>query len=109
VTLSAAERGSLAALAGERAEAVTEILSREMRLALLGLLYRAPSRYVISPIQDLFGWRGRINTPATTGAENWVYRMPLAVERLDEDPQVAADTGELRTLIDASRRLRTIP
>ena len=46
---------------------------------------------------------------ATTGADNWVYRMPLAVERLDEDPQVAADTAELRTLIDASRRLRTIP
>jgi len=108
-TLSAAERGSLAALAGLRAQTVTEILSREMRLALLGLLYRAPSRYVIPPIQDLFGWPGRINTPATTGADNWVYRMPLAVERLDEDPQVAADTGELRTLIDASRRLRTIP
>jgi 4-alpha-glucanotransferase len=108
-TLSAAERGSLAALAGRLAEAATEILSREMRLALLGLLYRSPSRHAILPIQDLFGWRERINTPATTGAENWVYRLPLPLERFDQDPQIAADTTDLQALIDASGRLRKIP
>ena len=32
-------------------------LTREHRHAILDSLYRSPSRYVILPIQDLFGWR----------------------------------------------------
>ena len=108
-TLSPAERAALAVLAGQREEAAQAPLSRNMRLSLLGLLYRSPSRYVIPPIQDLFGWRERINTPATIGADNWVYRLPLPVERFDSDPQIAADTAALFALIDASGRLRKIP
>ena len=106
-TLSATERASLAELAG--LQAVPQTLSRELRLTLLAVLYRSPSRYVIPPIQDLFGWRERINTPATISADNWTYRLPLPIERFDEEPPIAADTAALRASIDASRRLRTIP
>ncbi|MET0152305.1 MAG: 4-alpha-glucanotransferase [Candidatus Binatia bacterium] len=83
-------------------------LTRAHRLAILERLYRSPSRYVIFPIQDLFGWRERINTPATVGVGNWVYRLPAPLERLRADPAVVADVAALRTLIDRSGRLRRI-
>jgi 4-alpha-glucanotransferase len=99
-----AEVLALAAMPHEKRRA----LSRETRLALLEYLYRSPSRYVIVPIQDLFGWRSRINTPATTGEENWVFRLPLPIERFAFDRDVAADTAALAASIDASGRLRKI-
>jgi 4-alpha-glucanotransferase len=83
-------------------------LSRPLRHAILGRLYRSRSRYVILPIQDLFGWRERINTPATITADNWVFRLPQPLERFATDPEIAADTRVLRGLIDASGRLRKI-
>jgi 4-alpha-glucanotransferase len=56
------------------------------RLAILERLYRSPSRYVVPPVQDLFGWRERINTPATVGEGNWRYRLPLTIDGLSRDP-----------------------
>lgn len=50
--------------------------------ALLEVLYASGADLVIVPIQDLFGWRDRINQPATVGDTNWTWRLPLPVERL---------------------------
>ena len=47
-----------------------EIAFGEVRDAILAALYAAPSRLVIIPIQDLFGWRERINLPGTVGPAN---------------------------------------
>jgi 4-alpha-glucanotransferase len=107
-SLTPAERGALCVLAGRPADLATGPLTRDLRMALLALLYRCPSRYAILPIQDLFGWESRINTPGTTAAENWTYRVPLAIERFDDDPEITADVAQLRALIDASARLRRI-
>lgn len=45
-------------------------------------LYRAGSDDVFLPLQDLFGWRERINTPGTVGDHNWTWRLPWPVDRL---------------------------
>ena len=62
-------------------------------------LYAAPSRLVIIPIQDLFGWRERINLPGTVGPGNWSWRLPLAIEDMTNDPALAARLAQLRAMI----------
>ena len=39
------------------------------------------SRYVMVPLQDVFGWDVRINTPATVNDSNWTWRVPVPVDR----------------------------
>ena len=95
-----------AALADER-EAVLAIPSlqtrlgpRDRRLALetpdllaavrdilIEVLYAAGSDLLILPIQDVFGWRDRINQPATVNTSNWTWRLPWPVDRLSEEPE----------------------
>jgi 4-alpha-glucanotransferase len=95
-------------LAGSSVLSEAEPLTRAQRLIILDRLFRSSSRYAILPIQDLFGWRERINVPATVGGGNWVYRLPAPLERLRADPAVVADAAALRALIDGSGRLRKI-
>lgn len=52
--------------------------------ALLRGLLDAGSGIVIIPLQDVFGWTDRINTPAVVSDENWTWRVPWDVDRLDE-------------------------
>jgi 4-alpha-glucanotransferase len=66
---------------------------------MLAALYAAPSRLVIIPIQDLFGWRERINLPGTVGPANWSWRLPLAIEDMINDPALAARLAQLRAMI----------
>ena len=99
------ERAEVLALLGDTGEAEGG-LSTGRRRALLDLLYRSGSRYVILPVQDLFGWTDRINLPATVGAANWTWRLPIPVERLGREPEGSPEVGWLRTSIDAAGRLR---
>ncbi len=64
--------------------------------ALLERLYDAASALTILPIQDLFGWHDRINTPATIDEANWTYRLPVTAEGLGRDPDIAARMQEIR-------------
>ena len=48
-----------------------------------GLAYHAGSDLLLLPVQDAFGWRDRINTPATIGDDNWTWRMPIGVDALE--------------------------
>lgn len=61
--------------------------------AIIRGLLGSGSRYVILPIQDLFGWRDRINTPATIDDANWSWRLPWPVDSLTEmtQPRVRAE------------------
>jgi 4-alpha-glucanotransferase len=45
-------------------------------------LYAAGSDTALLVVQDVFGTRDRINTPATVGDHNWTYRLPCTVEEL---------------------------
>jgi 4-alpha-glucanotransferase len=83
------------ALAGTRD---AEVTFEQVRDAILAALYAAPSRMVMIPIQDLFGWRERINLPGTVGPANWSWRLPLAIEDLRDDAALAARMAELRAM-----------
>ena len=55
--------------------------------AMLGALFASGSNLLILPIQDVFGWRDRINQPATIGDGNWTWRLPWASDRLATEPR----------------------
>lgn len=55
-----------------------------VRDALIEVLCASASRVVILPVQDAFGWRDRINQPATVNEINWTYRLPWPSDRLHE-------------------------
>ena len=53
--------------------------------ALLETLYASGSNMLILPVQDIFGWRDRINQPATVGDANWTWRLPWPSDRMRTD------------------------
>jgi 4-alpha-glucanotransferase len=93
--LSADERGRILEipniarhLAGDRpALAASPTLTPELRDAILRGVLDSTSGLAIFPLQDLFGWRARINTPAQVDDENWTWRLPWPVDRLADQPE----------------------
>ncbi len=90
-------------LAGATDVADTE-LSPPLRDALLQTLLDATSRLTIIPVQDLFGWRERINTPASVSNENWTWRLPWPVNRLGDIPAARDRAEALATWSRAAHR-----
>ena len=54
--------------------------------ALLETLFASGSNTLILPVQDIFGWRDRINQPATVGDTNWTWRLPWPSDRMSTEP-----------------------
>jgi 4-alpha-glucanotransferase len=76
------------------------------RDAILGLLYASGSDIVLLPINDLFGWRDRINTPALISDRNWTWRLPWPVDDLQVEEQGRARAAFTRSLAErCGRRL----
>lgn len=100
------ERAALLALPGlrERQFDPNQAYDPALRDALLDLLLRSGSDLVIFPLQDVFGWRDRINVPATVGPENWTWASPIPVDRLLDDAVGRERAETLRTMITASGR-----
>jgi 4-alpha-glucanotransferase len=67
-----------------------------VRDILLEALFSSGADLLLVPIQDVFGWRDRINEPATVSADNWTYRLPWASDKLDEVPEARARKEQLR-------------
>ena len=63
---------------------------------LLETLYASGADTVILPIQDVFGWRDRINQPGTVGDENWTWKLPWPVEQISSESATAAVAAKLR-------------
>jgi 4-alpha-glucanotransferase len=82
------------------------MLDRSDREAILAALYAAPSRLVIIPIQDLFGWSARINRPGTVSDSNWTYRLPLTLERMRKSRAIQSDVARIREIAIASGRFK---
>ena len=84
------ERRAVAGAAGRRATRACRAdapFSDATRDALLAALFRAGSDFAAHlPMQDVFGWRDRINTPSLVSDENWTWRLPWPVERSDAEP-----------------------
>jgi 4-alpha-glucanotransferase len=66
--------------------------------AIIGSLYSAPSRIAITPVQDLFGWDARINTPGTVNDANWKWRLPFSLDRFARDSKIVRRAAALRAI-----------
>ena len=65
--------------------------------ALLETLFASGSNTLIVPIGDIFGWRDRINQPATVSESNWTWRLPWPSDRMSTEPaamQIARQLAE---------------
>ncbi|HEY7185700.1 MAG TPA: 4-alpha-glucanotransferase [Vicinamibacterales bacterium] len=71
-------------------------LSPALRDAFLETLYASGSDLLVLPIQDVFGWRDRINQPATIGAHNWTWKLPWPTDRLLDERESADAAEKLR-------------
>ena len=75
------------------------------RDAILQLLYAAGSDLVLLPIQDVFGWNDRINTPAFINDDNWTWRLPWLVEDMVKEP-AARERGRVHARAGGAVRAR---
>jgi 4-alpha-glucanotransferase len=75
-----------------------------VRDTLLEALYASGSNVLLLPVQDVFGWRGRINEPSTVNDTNWTFRLPWPCDRMDEVPEACERREQLR--VWARRHLR---
>jgi 4-alpha-glucanotransferase len=66
-----------------------------VRDGMLARLYHAGSNLVLLPIQDVFGWRDRINQPATVSEANWTYMLPWPVDEMAERPEAREGAARL--------------
>jgi len=78
--------------------------SPAVRDALLQAVFTSGSDLVILPLQDIFGWRDRINVPAVVNEENWTWRLPWASDRLTTEPEARERAALLRSLSAQSGR-----
>jgi len=65
---------------------VSSAFQNDTRDVLLELLYASSSDLLLLPIQDIFGWRHRINVPALISDRNWTWKLPWPVEDLVAEP-----------------------
>ncbi len=79
LALPSVARG-LASTVGTSPDASTATFTPHVRDALLQAGLASGSRLIELPMQDIFGWRDRINTPATVGDINWGWSLPWPVD-----------------------------
>jgi len=66
------------------------------RDVLLQALFASKSDLLLLPVQDVFGWRERINEPATIDNRNWSFRLPWPVDRMNDIPEARERQRALR-------------
>ena len=55
-------------------------------------------------VQDVFGWRDRINQPATVSDANWTWRLPWPSDRLSTEPEAMEIATQLQEWCRRYRR-----
>jgi 4-alpha-glucanotransferase len=75
-----------------------------LRDALLELAYRSGSSELFATLQDVFGWRDRINIPGLVSDDNWTWRLPWPVDRLDTTAEAIERAEFCRRLAERARR-----
>ena len=71
---------------------------------IVGGLLESGSYLSLVPMQDVFGWSDRINTPSVVNDENWTWRVPQPVDAWDRWPEAQARQTWLRDLSRAADR-----
>jgi 4-alpha-glucanotransferase len=102
-TLDAPERRLFAEMPGINVEP-SEVFDASVRDAILKALYESPSAMVLIPIQDVFGWRERINHPATVGPWNWTYALPWPIDLATVQREAVEAAERLARLCGEARR-----
>ena len=107
--LDAAERAAVLAAPGvaERVSALDDpggAFSPALRDVLLDVLFASGSDFLLLPIQDVFGWRDRINVPARIDDRNWTWRLPWPVDALDSEPEARERAAALKRMSGDSNR-----
>ena len=69
----------------------------DVRDVLTEALFASGSNLLLLPVQDVFGWRDRINEPALVSDANWTFRLPWPCDRMDEYPEARERQAMLRT------------
>jgi 4-alpha-glucanotransferase len=75
-----------------------------VRDVLLEALAASGSDLLMLPLPDVFGWRDRVNEPATINERNWTYQLPWPVDRLTDVPEAEERQRFLRRLAEQYRR-----
>jgi 4-alpha-glucanotransferase len=68
----------------------------QVRDVLLEALFSSGSNLMLMPVQDVFGWRDRVNEPATPDSGNWMVRLPWPSDRLNDAPEARERQATLR-------------
>jgi 4-alpha-glucanotransferase len=71
------------------------VFDDRVRDEVLALTYKAGSNLVLLPIQDVFGWRDRINQPATINETNWTFVFPWPVDEIASQPEARERAARL--------------
>jgi 4-alpha-glucanotransferase len=83
-------------IAGAATDLVDAPYEATVRDVLLEALFASGSDLLVLPVQDAFGWRDRINEPATVSDDNWTFRLPWPTDKLDEIPAACERRYQLR-------------
>ena len=67
-----------------------------VRDALLEAMFASASSILLLPVQDVFGWRDRINEPATVNDDNWSFRLPWPIDTMASEPEARERQAALR-------------
>ena len=70
--------------------------TEEQRIAILQSLLSAGSALTLIPLQDVFGWTDRINTPAVVDDINWTWRLPWPVDAWMDEAETVARADQLK-------------
>ncbi len=81
------------------------VLDVTTRDRLLELLYASGSDLLVLPVQDLFGWRDRVNLPGTVSGSNWTFRLRWAVDRLESEPEPCRRAADVRAMAERHARI----
>lgn len=77
----------------DTAEGQTE----DARAAILQSLLSAASYLTLVPLQDVFGWTDRINTPAVVDEANWTWRLAWPVDTWLDRGETVSRAEQLKT------------
>ena len=92
-------------VAGDAVDLTGAAYGPAVRDVLVEALLASGSDLTLLPVQDIFGWRDRINEPATVSDDNWTFRLPWPVDRLDEVPEAREGQARLRAWSEKHGRI----
>jgi 4-alpha-glucanotransferase len=82
----------------------TQAFTPALRDIFLEVLFASGSDFLLLPIQDVFGWRDRINVPGSQGDRNWTWRLPWPIDDLASQPDARERCRALRAWTERCSR-----